>query len=125
MKRLSIALGIVLAVAGTVVLSVAAQANVNNFTFKDFTGDYYLSRDDEGRANLRVVETFTAEFPADRDQNKGITRAIPDRYEGNPTSFQFESLKRNGQTEPVYSQERNGDDMIIASGTEELQTAVK
>jgi hypothetical protein len=41
--------------------------------------DYSLSRDPDGTSRLDVVETFVAEFPL-FDQNRGIVRAIPDRY---------------------------------------------
>ena len=95
------------------------SANVNDFTFKSFEADYHLSRDDEGRSTLRVVETFTAEFP-NHDQNKGVERLIPNRYDGHPTSFELVSLKRNGETEPVYSQEKRGQDVIIATGTDDF-----
>ena len=50
-------------------------ASVQDFYFEDFTGDYYLSKDDEGISYLKVVESVTAVFP-DYKQNKGICRQI-------------------------------------------------
>lgn len=46
----------------------ASAQNVHDFHFSSFEADYYLSKDEEGRAHLRVVERLTAEFP-DRNQN--------------------------------------------------------
>ena len=119
MKKLGIYIAIAMAAVLAVLSPQVASAGVNDFTFKDFVGDYYLSRDNEGRSTLKVVETFTAEFPEDKDQNKGVVRAIPDVYDKHPTSFQFESLTRNGKEEAVYSQEKRGNDIAISTGTEE------
>lgn len=93
-------------------------ASVNSFYFSDFSGDYYLSKDSDGRSKLRVIETLTAEFP-DFDQNKGIERAIPSMYDGHSVSFHLESLTRNGQTEPVYSQTTKNSNVVIGTGTDE------
>lgn len=56
--------------------SSVSAANVNLFTFKDFTADYYLEKAEDGTSRLRVVEQFTASFPNSK-QNHGITRVIP------------------------------------------------
>lgn len=96
----------------------AEAQNVQSFKFANFEADYYLTRDDAGRANLRVVEKLTAQFP-DFDQNKGIVRAIPITYDGYPVSFKLESLKRNGQLEPVYDQSVENKNVVIGTGTDE------
>ncbi|MFZ1361060.1 MAG: DUF2207 domain-containing protein [Candidatus Saccharimonadales bacterium] len=119
MNKLAILFATFIALAGTLFAVPTAAAGANDFRFGDFSGDYYLSRDSEGRSTLRVVEKFTAEFPADRDQNKGVVRGIPNVYDGHTTSFAFESLLRNGKPEPVYSQTKNGDDIVIATGNDE------
>ncbi|HRQ87013.1 MAG TPA: DUF2207 domain-containing protein, partial [Candidatus Saccharibacteria bacterium] len=115
MKRLLLAVSILL--AGCLGLSAAVSANVQNFTYKEFTGDYYLSKDDEGRATLKVVETFTAEFP-EFDQNKGVVRAIPKVYDGHSVSVTIESLLRNGMVEPIYDQYSQNNHLIIETGTD-------
>ncbi|GAA3912933.1 DUF2207 domain-containing protein [Microbacterium invictum] len=53
-----------------------AHADVDDFTFDSFTGDYFLSRSADQQAQLYVVETLVAAFP-DVDQNKGLVRALP------------------------------------------------
>lgn len=119
MKRLILLVaGLVMVGAGAVFAPQIVQAGVNDFTFKDFEGHYHLSRDDEGRATMRVVETFTAEFP-DFDQNKGVVRAIPKSYDGHPVSVKVVSLKRNGATEPIYDQYQRNDHWVVETGDDE------
>ena len=101
-----------------------AWADVNNFYFSDFTGDYYLSRDEEGVSHLRVKESVTAVFP-DYAQNKGICRQIPFTNQGgvNVTlpKLTRDNLKltRNGAAEPIYSIERENGYYNVCTGTEE------
>lgn len=56
--------------------STVKSTNVNDFSFSDFTADYYLYKADDGTSRLKVIERFTAEFPS-YDQNRGIVRLIP------------------------------------------------
>lgn len=97
--------------------AIHAQS-VQDFEFSSFEADYYLSKDNEGRSRLRVVERLTAEFPG-YDQNKGIVRAIPISYEGRPVSFELESVKRNGSKEPVYDKSTEEGLRIIELGTDD------
>lgn len=115
MKRALAAIGFfILAIAAGI--PTTASANVQNFSFKQFTGDYYLSRDTEGRAQLRVVETLVAQFP-EYDQNKGIVRAIPKIYDGHTVAITLESVQRNGSPEPIYSQYTENNNLVIETGT--------
>jgi uncharacterized membrane protein YgcG len=50
-----------------------------SLTFDSFDADYTLSRDAEGFAVMKIVETIVAVFPDD-DQNRGIVRTIPAYY---------------------------------------------
>lgn len=102
----------------------AKAANVNDFYFEDFTGDYYLTKDSTGVSHLKVVENVTAVFP-DYNQNKGICRQIPFTNK-NDTNVTLPDLNRsnlvllrNGQTEPIYSIEKSGDYYNVCTGTEE------
>ncbi len=82
--------------------------STENFYFKDFTGDYYLSRDEKGVSHLKVVEKFTTEFP-NYNQNKGICREIPTTNQDGKNivlprlSRSDLTLTRNGLAEPIYS----------------------
>ena len=97
---------------------------VNDFYFSDFTGDYYLSRDEEGISHLRVIESVTAVFP-DYNQNKGICRQIPftnqDGKNVTLPSLTRANLKltRNGNPENIYSIDREGNYYNVCTGTEE------
>lgn len=88
------------------------------FTFSSFEADYYLSRDDDGRAQLRVVERLTAEFP-EHDQNKGLVRELPRYYDGHTVSLSLESVTRNGVAEPIYDEYSRGDSRVIETGTDD------
>lgn len=83
-------------------------ASTNDFYFKDFTADYYLSKDEEGVSKLHVKEVLTAVFP-EIDQNHGITRSIPylNQNGHNRTIKSQEALnisvKRNGEPEKIHS----------------------
>ena len=102
----------------------AVHAGVNDFYFEDFTGDYYLAKDEGGFSRLKVVEKVTAVFP-DFKQNKGICRRIPFTNQ-NGTNVTLPSLTRsnisvtrNGETEPIYSIDKYGDYYEVCTGTEE------
>ena len=98
-------------------------ADVDNFYFEDFTGDYYLSRDEERLSRLKVVESFTAVFP-DYKQNKGICRMIPftNRAGTNTTLPKLSrsdlKLTRNGNPEPIYSIEKEKNYYEVCTGDE-------
>ena len=69
----------------------AAPTGVDDFTFDSFDADYTLTRADDGTSRLRAVETIVAVFP-ETDQNRGIRRAIPDTYQGQPLRAHLESI---------------------------------
>jgi uncharacterized membrane protein YhaH (DUF805 family) len=78
--------------AARAVASVTAlPAGVDDFTFASFDAVYELSRDEGRHSVLDTTETLVAVFP-EIDQNRGIRRAIPLRYEGHPTDVEVESV---------------------------------
>ncbi len=129
MKRINISFNyIILLVFCLVVFSflggMPVFADVNNFYFRDFTGDYYLSRDSDGLSHLKVVESVTAVFP-DYNQNKGICRQIPFTNQ-NGTNLTLPRLTksdivltRNGEPEPIYSIEKEANYYNVCTGTDE------
>lgn len=122
MKRLLLSLiGAVLTIS---MMPSVASAGVNDFTFKSFEADYYLSKSSDNRSSLKVVEKITAEF-TQFDQNKGIERAIPASYDGHSVSFQLDSLLRNGKPEPVYSQNKVNGNVVVATGTEDYVKGIQ
>ena len=116
-----------IAVLTILILSLFATpvwASVNDFYFSDFTGDYYLRKDEEGISHLKVVESATAVFP-DYRQNKGICRQIPftnqNGFNVTLPSLTRSNLKltRNGEPEPIYSINKENDYFNVCTGTEE------
>ena len=89
------------------VLHQEAFADVNDFVVKKFEADYYLSKDSENRSVLKVIEEITVEFP-DFDQNHGIERALPKKYQGHDSFLGGLKVLRNGEQEGVSSSDGNG-----------------
>lgn len=87
--------------------------SVEDFTFSRFDADYYLGVDDDGRAVLRSVLTYVAEFP-ETDQNRGIRLAIPERYQGRPVDLVVDSVK-DGEGAPRSFEEDSEDDLRLVT----------
>lgn len=106
------------------IYATPVSASVESFHFSDFTGDYYLSKDDEGISHLKVVESFTAEFPY-YNQNRGLCKNIPfTNYGGRNVTLPGLSkddikVTRNGVSEPIYSLKREDDYYRVCTGTDE------
>jgi uncharacterized membrane protein YgcG len=76
--------------------SSVVKADVNDFTITDYQMDLWLGKDEEGRSTLRTKEVITALFP-DIDQNHGIERAIPNKYDDHSTHLMVDfSLGNDG-----------------------------
>ncbi|MBX9471666.1 DUF2207 domain-containing protein [Microcella sp.] len=102
----------------------AALADTSDFTFDSFDADYTLSREADGTATLRVVETIVARFP-DFDQNRGIIRAIPDDYDGVPLNTVVESVTDQNGTPVYYESYGTGGFVELALGTDEFVRGVQ
>ncbi len=102
----------------------AQAANVDDFYFESYDADYYVSKDADGVAKLRVVETFTPVFP-DFNQNKGLCRRISYTNQNgkNRTLRDLNrstiKITRNGQYEPIYSIDEEDGYYKVCTGTEE------
>ena len=96
-KLIFILVSLFLAVGG---FSNFAYADANDFTVESFDAHYYLSKDSEGRAVLKVVEEITAIFP-NFDQNHGIERAIPKKYQGHISYQNDLTVYRNDELEGI------------------------
>lgn len=84
------------------------SADVDAFVFDSLSVDYTLTRDEDGTARMRVVETFVAEFP-ESDQNRGMRRLLPETYNGQPLHPQLISVTdENGQARPVDTDSEDG-----------------
>ena len=91
------------------------QGNDNDFTFESFDADYYLDVDAAGRSILTTVETFVAVFP-DIDQNQGMRRAIPLKYQGAPTDITIESVTDgDGNPRPFETGNDDNDEFLLVT----------
>ena len=128
MKLRRLFLGAVLALIFTPISNTFAS--VQDFYFEDFTGDYYLSKDEKGISHLKVVESVTAVFP-DYKQNKGICRQIAytNQNGANITlpNLTRDNIKvtRNGVAEPIYSIEKDSGYYNVCTGTDEYVLGVQ
>jgi len=113
MKRLF--LGLFSAVFVLQVFVPGAAASVNDFTISQFEADYYLSKDSDNRSQLKIVERITAEFPQ-VDQNHGIERAIPERYDGHSTSLSITSVKDTTGASLPYTTHTSNDNVVVRIG---------
>ena len=112
MKRLLL---IFLAVITFATIPMPAFADTNDFTFTSFDADYYLSKDNEGRSKVSVTETLVAEFP-NIDQNHGIERAIPAKYDGHSIDLSITSVTDLGKTPLSYRTYNSNDNTVIRIG---------
>jgi uncharacterized protein (TIGR04222 family) len=102
-------------------LSAAAEADTSDFELRSFTGEYELSRAENGTSRVTVTETIVPVFP-DFDQNRGIVRAIPDLYQGIPLHTEVRSVE-NEAGEPVPYEAGWDEDrgfVELALGTDEF-----
>jgi uncharacterized membrane protein YgcG len=112
LKRLSLVALAAALLVGLFAPSAPASANVQDFTIPSFKADYYLSKDDEGRSRLKVREEIVAEFP-NFDQNHGLERAIPKKYDNHPTSLKITSVKKQDGSAWNYSTYDDSNDNLV------------
>ncbi|HEY8589576.1 MAG TPA: DUF2207 domain-containing protein, partial [Naasia sp.] len=113
------ALAVLVLAPATLGAGVSAAADTDDFHFASFDADYRLERTADGHATMTIVETLVAQFP-DFDQNHGIVRAIPERYDDVPLNVQVLSVTdADGAPVPF---ERSSDDGFarLALGTDEF-----
>lgn len=85
-----------------------AYADVNDYTVTDFSADYRLSREDP-QGTLDILERISVDFT---DQNHGIERAIPKKYEGQNQHIKVTKVERDGNTEPYTTYGSNGNEVL-------------
>lgn len=90
--------------------AASAADDVGDFDYSSWTSRYELSLDEHGRAVAHVTETLVAEFP-DSDQNKGIVRGYPERYEGAGLDLQIVSVTDAEGRDVPY--ETDSDDGVL------------
>lgn len=96
------ALGIATILAVPFASQSANAQNANNFSINTYDIAYELTRDEDNRSVLKTTETIGAQFP-NYDQNHGIERAIPTRYNGHSTSIKIDSITNKDGAPLSYS----------------------
>ncbi len=106
---------VILLSAGSMPAQAASAASTNNFHISNYDIQYELSRDSEGRSALKTTETITAEFRR-ANQNRGIERALPTKYDGHSTGLKIESVTDGTGTTLQYSENNNSGLMVLRIG---------
>lgn len=106
MKRFSL-FASVLVLIGVIVPQIA-HADTSNFIVTDFTADYYLSKSDPQGA-LKIDEHLTVNF---NDDNHGILRALPQKYNGQDQHLHIIKVRRDGVSEPYNTYASNGNEVL-------------
>lgn len=113
MKRALLWVGIAVVFLVLASPGLVSAATKNNFVIESFNAKYYLSRDDDGRSTLKTVETITANFLS-RNQNHGLERAIPTKYDDHSTSMSIASVaNERGEDLPYHTVSGDTGDLTI------------
>ena len=113
MKRALLWVGIAVVFLVLASPGLVSAATKNNFVIESFNTKYYLSRDDDGRSTLKTVETITANFLS-RNQNHGLERAIPTKYDDHSTSMSIASVaNERGEDLPYHTVSGDTGDLTI------------
>lgn len=89
--------------------------DTQNFSFDSFSADYYLSRDEQKTPLLKVDEVLVARFP-DFDQNHGILRVIPQRYQDHTLSLKILAVTDENNQPYTYSTSRQNNNRVLKIG---------
>lgn len=88
--------------------SAYADEDVENFSYRSWDVSYDLRLDAQGRAHAQVSEELVAQF-SQADQNRGIIRSLPLRYQGAPAAPQDITVTdASGDPVPFETEDDNG-----------------
>lgn len=110
----TIGIAIVLAMPFLVALKASA-VDVNDFSISTYAIEYQVARDVDNRSVLKTTETIVADFRV-ANQNRGIERAIPTKYDGHPTSLEIESVTDGEGKARQYSTSTDNDNEVLRIG---------
>jgi hypothetical protein len=97
-------------------VSAQSAPSTAQITINNFSGNYYLSRDSNGRSLLTTEEVILADFPANGNF-AGISRSIPKSYEGRSVEVKVLGVKDAGGASVPYktTTDKNGN-LTITTG---------
>jgi uncharacterized membrane protein YgcG len=93
--------------------------SAQNFKFEKFDGDYYLQKEADNSSSMIVNETMVADFPS-TDQNHGILRAIPQKYDGHSVRITNLSVKNERGAQYPYTKQAQNDNLVLKIGDPQL-----
>lgn len=94
----------------------ALAQETQDFDIISFEADYYIDRTDQRVSRLRVVETIVAQFPT-YDQNHGILRVIPEKYQGHSVGLDIEAIENENNQRYAYTADSEAGNLILKIGT--------
>ena len=110
---------IFIAIIGAVVVGLLAAypaaADVNDFKITNYDIQYNLGRNQDGRSTLQTKETITAVFPQ-ANQNHGIERYIPSKYDGHRVGLKVQSVKNENQKKVKFTTYQSGKYTVVRVG---------
>lgn len=102
----------VIMMIGMAGIGTNVHAAVNDFEITNYDMKLELGRDNEQRSTLRTQETITADF-THKNQNRGIERAIPKKYNGHSTSLKIEAVTdAEGKALEYTTYDSNGNEVV-------------
>lgn len=96
-------------------LAGPAKADTQDFIIPSFSADYFLNRDEKGVSHMRVREEIVAQFP-DIDQNHGILRAIPERYDNHSLEVAVVGVTNQTGERLQYETYTENDNLVLRIG---------
>lgn len=95
--------------------AIAQARDVDDFEIRSFTANYYLSRNADNESQIKVVEEIQAVFP-EYDQNHGILRALPTKYNKQPLYLKVMSVTDKRGDPIPYSDSTQNDNLVLKIG---------
>jgi uncharacterized membrane protein YgcG len=105
----------IIATLCVLVSPTVGAVSVQDFVINSFDAEYHLSRDSNGRSILATTERITATFP-EFDQNHGIERALPQKYDSHATHLTIDSVVDAQGRRYNYETYDSNDNMIVRIG---------
>lgn len=92
---------------------------LNDFGFESFKADYLLKKDERGNSYVEVTEELVAVFWR-QNNNRGIERAIPEKFEGRTVFNGDIEAFRNGSRERVSLNRHENGNAIFRVGDPDI-----
>ncbi|CAD5138089.1 conserved membrane protein of unknown function [Microbacterium sp. Nx66] len=99
--------------------TVAAAADVDDFSYASWDAVYDVGLDDDGRARMQVTETVVARFP-DADQNRGIVRGLATTYKGAGIDTRVIAVTDEDGTAVPYETEEDDGTLFVLTGDDDF-----